>query len=41
VDHTTFWAALVAIVVYTVAAWILLRLLTLLTGRGYKRTARA
>jgi hypothetical protein len=41
VDHTTFWAALVAIVVYTVAAWILLRLLTLLTGRGYKRAARA
>jgi hypothetical protein len=41
VDHTTFWAALVAIVVYTVAAWILLRLLTLLTGRGYKRAVRA
>jgi hypothetical protein len=40
VDQTTFWAALVAIVIYSVAAWILLRLLTLLTGRGYYRSGR-
>ncbi|MGC2191347.1 MAG: hypothetical protein WA751_03325 [Candidatus Dormiibacterota bacterium] len=32
VDHTTFWAALVAIVVYTVAAWILIRLLRLVAA---------
>ncbi|MGH7692754.1 MAG: hypothetical protein ACREOA_08605 [Candidatus Dormibacteria bacterium] len=32
VDHTTFWAALVAIVVYTVAAWLAIRLLRLLAA---------
>jgi hypothetical protein len=32
VDHTTFWAALVAIVVYTVAAWIVIRLLRLVAA---------
>jgi roadblock/LC7 domain-containing protein len=40
VDHTTFWAALVAIVIYTVGVWILLRLLTLLSRRGYYRSVR-
>jgi uncharacterized membrane protein YvlD (DUF360 family) len=34
VDHTTFWAALLAIVVYTVAAWVL-------TGIGNRRAASA
>ncbi len=37
VDHTTFWAALLAIVVYTVAAWVLLRLVRLLAGPSYRR----
>lgn len=32
VDHTSFWAALVAIVVYTVAAWIVIRLLRLVAA---------
>jgi hypothetical protein len=41
VDHTTFWAALLALVVYTVAAWILLRLLRVLTGSGRRHIARA
>jgi hypothetical protein len=30
VDHTAFWAALVAIVIYTLAAWIIIRLLRVL-----------
>lgn len=31
VAHTGFWAALVAIVIYTLAAWLLIRLLRLIT----------
>lgn len=27
VDHTTYWAALVAIVIYTIAAWMVIQLL--------------
>ncbi|HEY6537996.1 MAG TPA: hypothetical protein VI138_03035 [Candidatus Dormibacteraeota bacterium] len=32
VDHTTFWAALLGIVVYTLAAWFLIRVLRLLAA---------
>ncbi len=38
--HTELWYALVAIVVYTLAAWILLRLLRLLAPPGYRRAPR-
>ena len=41
VDHTTFWAALLAIVVYTVAAWVLMRLLWVLIRIGNRRAASA
>ncbi|HVC22780.1 MAG TPA: hypothetical protein VNH82_05065 [Candidatus Dormibacteraeota bacterium] len=34
VAHTTFWAALVAIVIYTLAAWLLIRLLRVLASPG-------
>jgi len=37
VDHTTFWAALVAIVVYTVAAWMVIRLLRLVAAPAPQR----
>ncbi|HUY10470.1 MAG TPA: hypothetical protein VMW80_13690 [Candidatus Dormibacteraeota bacterium] len=37
VDHTTFWAALVAIVIYTLAAWILIRLLRLVVAPAPQR----
>jgi hypothetical protein len=37
VDHTSFWAALLAIVIYTVAAWIVLRLLRLMAAPAHPR----
>jgi hypothetical protein len=37
VDHTTFWAALVAIVIYTLASWILIRLLRLVVAPAPQR----
>ena len=40
-DHTTFWAALVAIVIYTIAAWIAIRLLRLLAAPAQQQVPRS
>lgn len=41
VAHTTFWAALVAIVIYTLAAWLLIRLLRVLASPGAGHARRS
>ncbi len=41
VGHTTYWAALLALVVYTVAAMVLLRLMHLVTSPRRHRPAAA
>ncbi len=41
VDHTTFWGALLAIVIYTLAAWVLMRLIHLFSHPTSARARRA
>jgi len=41
VGHTTFWAALLALAIYTVAALVLLRLIHLLTSPLRRRAGNA